>query len=398
MLLKFLFYCSVAFLVLGQFVALARRGDASIYAFDLAVGLFVLCGIVYFLVKRSLVLPKYAVFYVLFSCFALASLVFNSQYHSVTESATALLYWGRWCIYLLSAVVLYSMLKKRLITVKEVVYALAFSGLFLALAGFAQLVILPDFETLNPTLGWDPHKNRLASTFFDPNFTGAYLVLILGQVIGAGSLGFSNRARVVVSAIMVSALLLTFSRSAWLMLALVALVFCILRRPKMLLVPVILVFLAYYAVPRVQTRIAGITDPADSARFRLISWRNAGKIISDNYIIGVGFNLYKYVQKDYGFIDTDSLVKHSSAGADSSSLFIWATTGIFGFITYLLGFCYPAFSVLKKSLQDNYDAIILALTLGLLVESQFINSLFYPQIQFALLAIFTTHQFFRTEP
>ena len=82
----------------------------------------------------------------------------------------------------------------------------------------------------------------------------------------------------------------------------------------------------------------------------------------------------------------DSEDIHSGAGSDSSLLFVFATTGIFGFLVYLLGVLFVSFGDFA---QKNKNWLLsLALVMGFILESQFINSLFYPQIMFLMFSIF----------
>ena len=172
--------------------------------------------------------------------------------------------------------------------------------------------------------------------------------------------------------ILLLAIFLTFSRSSWAALAVIIFVFGVVKTKKLLFVALLLAFLAYFAVPRIQTRLAGITDPADSASFRLQSWRNTSEIISDNILHGVGYNAFRYAQKDYSFFEVGSMGGHAGAGADSSFLLVFATTGILGFLIFLAAYFYPI----------NKSVLLTSAVLGMLVQSQFINLFFYPQIMF----------------
>ena len=51
-------------------------------------------------------------------------------------------------------------------------------GVVLSLIGFLQLLYYPDLEPLY-RYGYDPHKNRLFSTFLDPNLLGSILNICL---------------------------------------------------------------------------------------------------------------------------------------------------------------------------------------------------------------------------
>jgi O-antigen ligase len=387
-MLKFLFYFCVFTLSMGQFSSISKNAGLNIYLYDIAVALFSIAGGFHFLiVRKKLHLPKVFIPFCCFASIAILSLALVAHSHPPLQLLTAAFYLVRWSSYLASGVVINNMLSQGMLSRNQVLQAFIRSALFISLAGFVQLILLPDFEVLDPSLGWDPHKNRLGSTFFDPNFVGAYLVLCITLVLHRILIKKDLRAKTLFFlGIFFVALILTFSRSAWLMFGVVVLVYGVLKAHFLVLLSFLLFFSAYYAVPRIQTRLSGIADPADSAHFRLISWGNTLEIIKDNPVFGVGFNAYRYAQKEYGFLDQDTVHDHAGAGSDSSLLFVVATTGIVGLISYLWGF---GGSVLLAFKQSKSTAILLlALTFSLLGNSQFINSLFYPQIMFLVFSLY----------
>jgi len=377
MLLKYLLFILLGALSLGQFASMG-----SYYIFDLAAVIFAFYGVIHFLVKRNLKVPRYSVLFFIFSLLAGASLLINFYRYGESEGLTAAFYLVRYVSYLLSGLVVYNMLAAKYITRGQLERYFTVSALFLCAAGFIQLTVLPDFSVLDPALGWDPHKNRVASTFFDPNFLGAYMVTVLTLILGSIFEGKKDRFRIISAATLLIFIFLTFSRSAWAMLAVVTFIFGLFKNRRLLFVGMLLAFLAYFLVPRVQTRISGITDPADSARFRLVSWTNALQISQDNLITGVGFNAYRYAQKDYNFLTVDNISSRSGAGADSSLLFVLATTGIFGALIYASALAFPFLdSAVSKR---KYRLVIISLLPALMLESLFINSLFYPQVMFVM--------------
>ncbi|MBI3070128.1 MAG: O-antigen ligase family protein, partial [Candidatus Levybacteria bacterium] len=114
---------------------------------------------------------------------------------------------------------------------------------------------------------------------------------------------------------------------------------------------------------------------------RLESTGNAIAIFKDNPLIGVGFNAYRYAQYRYGFIKGENWqIVHSGAGTDNSFLFVLATTGIIGLISYL----YLWWVILKKAYFEKSSKIIsgvvFASVAGLALNAFFINSLFFPFI------------------
>jgi len=387
------FYITLFFLSLNQLSVLSKSGGVSVYLFDISVILFSLLGTLYFLIlKKSFKIPRYAYLYILFLLPAGISLFLSSIELPTHKILTGFFYLLRYFSYLLSGVVVYNMVDKKILSKKMVESTFILTGLFIAIAGFIQLVILPDFTILDPSLGWDPHKNRLASTFFDPNFVGAYFVICIAVLLerifpdkstkGISKASFYTYFCLIVILI---GLILTFSRSAWGMLGIVVLAYGIFRSKALLFVAFFTAFMAYFAIPRVQTRISGTTDPADSASLRIVSWGNTVKIIKDNIWTGVGFNTFRYAQENYGFLTPDQDEMHSGAGSDSSLLFVLATTGIFGFLTYLAAFVFPVID----SCKNRYSGwlVIFSILIGLLMESQFINSLFYPQVMFTLFSM-----------
>jgi len=387
-MLKISYYFCLFLLLLGQFSILFKIGDSNIYAFDVVVILFGLFGFLYFaLVKKTFKIQKSHLFFLIFSLIALVSLIYSLFKFNFVDILSGSMYLIRFVGYLLSGIVVFNMLKKNNISEKEFFYSIVISGVILGIGGIVQLILLPDFEVLDPLLGWDPHKYRLASSFFDPNFVGAYLSICIAFLFdkyykSSEKKDFKKIDFVFFSFILVC-LFLTFSRSAWAMLAVIVFIYGFFKSKTLLYVSLIVVFCAYFAVPRVQTRISGATDPADSARYRIESWKNAWEVSKDNLLMGVGFNNFKEAQRDLGILTADKLTSHSASGSDSSLLLILATTGIPGLLAYVAALTSNVFK--KKKL----DVFILAVTCGILVDSLFINSLFYPQIMFLLFSIYS---------
>ena len=391
-MLNFLFFICLAVLSLGQFASIYRSGEANVYLFDIVVGIFAFIGSLYFLVQKKVFIPKFIFAFLPFTFIAFISLTSNGYSLGTLEMFTSAFYLVRWFLYLSAGVVVFNMLVAKKLTVEILVTGVLLSGVFVSVLGFVQLLILPDFEKLNPLLGWDPHKNRLASTFFDPNFVGGYLNLCLAIAFGFVS---KKRKFVIFSmAIILSAIFLTFSRSTWAMTAIIILIFGIFKYRFLLVTALIVGLLTFFAIPRVQTRIAGVTDPADSAHFRLISWHNAWQIAQDNLFLGVGFNTFRYAQKNYGVFDIGETGGNAGAGTDSSFLLILATTGVFGFVAFVTAYFWPVVYALNK--KPQFYLSTLAILLALFVQSQFINALFYPQILFlwmTSLALFSYFSF-----
>jgi len=371
-------------------------GDSStgIYVSDILLGFFNIAALLYFLViRRRLQVNMVTLLGFAFLVWALVTWLLGTSVLSGTQSLISVFYLVRLFLVVLFFALVWSLKKLSPAVTSSLTNWLVFSGWILAIAGFVQLVIFPDFGRLDPALGWDPHYFRLNSTFFDPNFTGAYLVICFSLVLS--KIKKQTWFWYLVALTLIVAIVLTFSRSAWLMLAIVIFIYGLFESRLVLLVSLLVAFGAYFAVPRVQTRLSGITDPADSAQFRLISWRQGLILSSKNRITGVGFNSLRYAREASEFYEyRPGLSTHSGAGFDSSLLTVLATTGIPGLLLFLLFLGSIFIGIMRGTVGNEkkyFQLLVASQFLALLVESNFINSLFYAPImvlEFSILGLF----------
>lgn len=374
-------YIFIISLIFGQLFTLPVPGGAGfVYLSDLILPVLLFFWVLEsFHTQKSLILPWFFLLQLAFGMASLFSLFLATSKLDFPEFIISFSYWLRWVVYALTLPLVYDLTKKIPEVSERITSMLIVSGVALAFFGFIQLAVFPDFTAFAISAGWDPHRGRLLSTFFDPNFTGAFLSLTFA--LGFTKIGkVSFRLLFPIMLILALAILLTFSRSSWMLLGIIILVFGFFKKPSLILVSIALGLSAYLIVPRIQTRIAGITDPADSAHFRILSWKNTLEIVSENIFTGIGFNAFRYAQVEFGFFSwQDPLGGHAGAGSDSSLLLVLATTGVVGLFLYICIFgylLYHAYGLRERLLPLLFFASIL----GLLVESNFINSLFFPPI------------------
>lgn len=374
---------------LGQFQGISL-GSSRIYLFEVLTLGYSFISLVYLLAtKKDLLIKRNMILLLGFLVFCIISLIFNLNFFTFNQILVSSFYLLRFLNFCFLFFVTYQVAKDSDEFRKKILYTLLFSCLVVSVGGLIQLKVFPNLSDLPPELGWDPHINRLASTFFDPNFVGGYLVLGLVTSLCLLYENKKNYFLYLLTFIFTICLVLTFSRSSWLAFSFVVLVFGILKSRKLLFLTLVLMFLTYYLVPRAQTRLSGVTDPNDSAKYRLISWSNALTIAKDNLIFGTGFNTYRFAQERYGFFDyRDPTGGHAGSGADSSLLLVLATTGIPGFILFSLFIFDNLISSLKNYLNEKrtIPLIIFISLVAVMVHSQFVNSFFYPQF---LLWVFT---------
>lgn len=247
--------------------------------------------------------------------------------------------------------------------------------------GVLQLLIYSDISFLSD-FGYDPHKNRLVSTFLDPNLLG--IVLNIGFVL---SLYFwsklKTRGWVIISIIFAAGIFLTFSRSAYLAMTIPIILFGIFKLRKMLMIAVIVGILLFLLVPQFSQRINGAFQVDKTSSERIESWQKGLTIFYQKPLMGVGFNniraaleknnLFKVFSPDGG---------HSGSGIDSSLILILATTGIVGGVVYSSFWLVTLYKLYesRRLISLELKLAILSLVLALLINSQFINSLFFPPV------------------
>ena len=312
---------------------------------------------------------------ILFILISLFSLGINFRRYELDQFLIGSLYLLRWIAYTgvyFSATSLSDKGKK---------YTLRFmmlSGIFIVFFGYLQFLFYPSLRNLY-YLGWDEHMHRMFSTFLDPNFAGVVFVLFFVFFYVFKEKFISNRLlSSLILLLTFGAIILTYSRGAYLMFVVCALIYSILVRQWKVVAGVVLVFTILFIIlsPRFYIENTNLLRVA-SATQRLESSKQALAIFNKNPL-GVGFNTFRYAREKYGFKDLSLFgPSHSGAGVDNSMVLILVTTGVPGFLVYVY-LIYKIFRIGFFNLKKNKMGLVLLVSLGgLLVNSLFINSLLY---------------------
>ena len=312
---------------------------------------------------------------ILFILISLFSLGINFRRYELDQFLIGSLYLLRWIAYTgvyFSATSLSDKGKK---------YTLRFmmlSGIFIVFFGYLQFLFYPSLRNLY-YLGWDEHMHRMFSTFLDPNFAGVVFVLFFVFFYVFKEKFISNRLlSSLILLLTFGAIILTYSRGAYLMFVVCALIYSILVRQWKVVAGVVLVFAILFIIlsPRFYIENTNLLRVA-SATQRLESSKQALAIFDKNPL-GVGFNTFRYAREKYGFKALSLFgPSHSGAGVDNSMVLILVTTGIPGFLVYVY-LIYKIFRIGSFNLRKNKMGLVLLVSLGgLLVNSLFINSLLY---------------------
>ncbi len=314
----------------------------------------------------------------LFMSIGIISLILNFPNLGINNFLVSFSYYVRYLGYLF----LYFLVKDFSLKYKsKLKLYLLLSGLIMLLIGYVQFFFYPSLKAWFP-YGWDEHLYRMFSTFLDPNFSGAFYSLYFIYVIDY--LRKIHKKQVELKEILLGAVALlsliavylTYSRSALIMLIVSVLTYLfILKKRKLIFVSLTVLILLIFVSPRAFSTEGTNLLRTVSSFERIQSVEVAAKIISQNPILGVGFNAYRYAQNRNGLNNKIWQVTHSGAGTDTSLLFVIATTGIIGFLAYLF-LIYKIFYLAFKNLKGT-GIMLFSVFLGLLFNSLFINSLFF---------------------
>lgn len=268
---------------------------------------------------------------------------------------------------------------------------------FLVGLGILQLIYVPYLLFLMK-YGWDPHLNRMVSTFLDPNFLAAFLCI--GFALALARFYTSKKfilAKIWPLLILGLAIILTYSRSGYIMFGIILFTFALFRDRKLLVIGLVAILAVTVAIPRVKQRIIGGANVDITASYRIGSWTGGWNLIEHNFYWGAGYNNLIPARLEIGYLEKDKLGSHGDSGNDSSLIVIWATTGLLGFLIFLywyfqnifLGF--RAYFKKKEQSVKNLGLAMATIFLGLLANSFFNNTILYGHIIILLmlcLAIF----------
>lgn len=347
--------------------------EVHLYLTDIFV-FFLLCswGIWRFLVvRKKYSLPSLAIPIFSFSLICLLSLGLATPLFSNREVMVAGLYLLRWVIYAGLYFVMVDISPRfKWLNRRHMACFLVVIGVMLAIFGLVQYLLWPDLKPLE-ALEWDPHNQRVVSTFLDPGFTGLILVLTLILIIVLSWQKKIKKPWAMAGLITYIALALTYSRSSYLAFFVgMGVITLVKKAPKFFLAVLLLGLGTFFVLPRPAGE-GGKLERTYSIEARFKNWQQTIAIARDHPFLGVGFNTYRYVQEEYGFLDEEKWqVSHSGAGADSSLLFVLATTGLLGLIAYLW--------IWVKAISSTRRSLIIVVSLAaVFTHALFLNSLFY---------------------
>lgn len=262
---------------------------------------------------------------------------------SLNFSLVSTLYLIRLMAYFFFTILLIQFLQKNKTLKPVLLDSLLVITCFIAIFGYIQYLWIPDLRTLK-LFGWDDHYYRLTSTFLDPAFTG--IILVFGILLAA----FLKKYRMIL--ILLPALALTYSRASFLAL--------LLGLAPLFISNSFFLFLGTgEGVNLLRT---------NSIFAKLVNYKESLKIISDHPLFGVGYNNICSYQKPS---------VNACFGLDNSFLFLLATTGFLGLVSFI-----ALMSDIFRNTENKYKSLIVSSGIALFVHTQFTNTMFYAWVMF----------------
>lgn len=382
-------------IITGQLIRIAfiNKAGSAVQLIDIALALYVIVGTLRgIILRKSLPKSLAIIFLVGFVIWLPITLLFNSPLLTNQEIILAASYIGRF-ILLAGTLVVTAWIWTDEVDRYWILKGIMLTSVILIGLGFLQLAVLPSLIELTK-YGWDPHVGRMVSTFLDPNYFGMFLVMIFSVILGLLFYEPKSKNRLLsglLALVTLVSIVLTFSRSAYLALAIATTIILFLRSPRAVILMLMTALLIGSQIPRAQERIVSALTIDETARLRIEAWSETLQIIREYPILGVGYNAFGPAQVRNRV--RDDLSGLAAQGTDSSLLFAMATTGSVGVGLYLLFYLalfWESITIWQQTKSWKIKTVSLAM-IGIipayLVDSQFVNGLFYPYlfVPFALL-------------
>lgn len=344
--------------------------------------------------------------------FIIATIPMFLYNYQVKQMAYGILYSARIIATLAVAIVITNVFKKYEITGEKICKYFINNYLIVGALGIIQLIFFPvafDFYDIFYNIGVyftnpDPHQGRLLSTYFDPNFLAA--CLIIPSILALDFYARTGKRKYLLEvAFFITVIVLTVSRSgvAGLCLALFIYFACTLRKKDkkiikdaftkrafgvMIATAVIFILLTCFTNVRVFKRILGTMED-DSTFARVSDWSKGLKIMDGddktnknddkniiksneiNSFFGIGYNMIGFTEQN-----ADKAAS-TSFGNDSSLILIFISSGVIGSLYFAYLILSRMFKGYKERNKYKINISMITIILVSLAVCNFNNLLFY---------------------
>lgn len=318
-----------------------------------AIEIFFSFALLFFILNKLInpdfgfLVNKFYLFLAFFICFTALSLVNSGIYFE--KSCIAFIF--KWFQYILMFIIFHDTFlanprytRDALRIFFAIAVLMVIDGIFQQLAGidFIRLVEFP--------------RDGISATFKNRNDFAAYLVpiffLLIAFLLNRDVHKMVRRLHFVLLFLILLCLILTFSRGAWVGFFLGLFLFTLLLRKKKIMTTFVCIVATFILVPPLRSRLFSSNDA-----FRFTIWRVASSIIRENPFLGKGVGTFMDYFSKYH-------TRMSPQYAHNCFLQIWAETGIFSLMSFLVFNIYLLFISIQK-FKKNKDFVLLGLVIGM---------------------------------
>ena len=246
--------------------------------------------------------------------------------------------------------------------VELLINAFAASALIVVLVGFFQYVFGIDIAEMKWADGeaFPELRKYVFSTMESPNVLAGYLNVMICLALGILAKTDANKRKMLIIAailIMAMCLAMTYSRSAFLAIAAVFLVYGIFQDWRALILFAAVTGIVIYKDPTFTERLLALftvtTDSNEGLRVGI--WVSTIAMIADHPFIGIGYGAFKFIYPQYNYYlaDPSVIVRH----AHNLYLNVAAEIGIAGAMAYFWYFFGTMFTALSLNSNERYKKI-----------------------------------------
>lgn len=246
--------------------------------------------------------------------------------------------------------------------IKNFTKALAASAFFVVMYGYMQYIFGVDISDMKWVDGeaFPELRKRVFSTLENPNVLAGYLDVMICLALGVFSKVETKTTKIIfiiAIAMLTACLAMTYSRGAFLTLAIIFIVYGVLQDLRILILFAILTGIIIYGDPTFMDRILSVFTTANdsSEGLRIGIWVSTISMIADHPFIGSGWGAFKFVYPQYNYYlaDTSVTIYH----AHNLYLQTAAEVGIVGALAFFWYFFGTMFMSLNLSKNERYNKL-----------------------------------------
>ena len=246
--------------------------------------------------------------------------------------------------------------------IKFFVKSIGASAVFVVLWGYFQYIFGVDISDMKWIDGeaFPELRKRIFSTLENPNVLAGYLDVMICLALGIlAKFGDKKQKILLVVAIvlMAACLAMTYSRGAFLTLAIILIIYGVIQDWRILILFAALMALLFFGDTTFSDRIISIfTETLDSSEgLRIGIWVSTIPMIADHPFTGVGWGAFKFIYPQYNYYLADPSI--TIYHAHNLYLNTAAEVGIVGALAYFWYFFGTMFMALDLASNNRYKII-----------------------------------------